>query len=110
MISQSPKIVYYRNNLSSYISSWRLLMSQIFKIYPPNIPQELISLGDNTYDLSVMLSHLDIKLTTLEDAPLIAGQQIDSLAYAEARSFLKVCYLLVRILFDDISAKVLSDP
>jgi hypothetical protein len=82
-------------------------MSQILKVQPPiDIPQELVSLSDNTHDLSVMLSYLDVKLTILEETPLIAGQQIDNLAYAEARSFLKVCYLLVRILFDDISGVI----
>jgi len=53
-----------------------------------------------------MLSYLDVKLTILEETPLIAGQQIDYQAYSEARSFLKVCYLLVRILFDDVSGVI----
>jgi hypothetical protein len=107
MTSQKLKAVYHKNNLSGYIGNWRLLMSQILKVQPPiDIPQELVSLSDNTHDLSVMLSYLDVKLTILEETPLIAGQQIDNLAYAEARSFLKVCYLLVRILFDDISGVI----
>jgi hypothetical protein len=67
------------------------------------IPATFESLQNNTYDLSVMLSYLDARLTILEKTPLIAGQRIDDQAYAEARSFLKVCYLLIRILFDDVS-------
>jgi hypothetical protein len=107
MPSQKLKAVYYKNNLSGYISNWRLLMNQIWRVQPTiNIPQELVSLGDNTYDLSVMLSYLDAKLTILEETPLVAGEQIGYLAYAEARSFLKVCYLLARMLFDDISGVI----
>jgi hypothetical protein len=102
MTLQKLKAVYYQNNLSSYISNWRFLMSQILKQPPINIPQELVSLGDNTHDLSVMLSYLDAKLTILEETP-ITPTQFPYEAYAETRSFLKVCYLLVRILFDDIS-------
>ena len=103
MTSQKLKNINYYNNLNGYIGNWRMLMSQIMKRPPIDIPQELVSLGDNTHDLSVMLSYLDSRLTTLEETPIVAGTHIDYLAYAEARSFLKVCYLLVRILFDDIS-------
>lgn len=107
MTSQKVKTVYHKNNLTDYISNWRFLMSQILKVRPPiDIPQELVSLGDNTHDLSVMLSYLDARLTILEETPFVAGQQIDDLAYTEARSFLKVCYLLIRVLFDDISGVI----
>ena len=107
MTSQRPKIIHHQNNLSGYVGNWRLIMNQMLKVQPPvDIPQELVSLGDNTHDLSVMLSYLDVKLTILEETPLIAGQQIDYQAYSEARSFLKVCYLLVRILFDDVSGVI----
>lgn len=50
-----------------------------------------------------MLSYLDDNLTILEETPLTAGTQINYQAYASARSFLKVCYLLLRILLDDVS-------
>ena len=107
MSSQKLKVVHHQNDLSGYIGNWRLLMNQILKVRPPiDIPQELVSLGDNTHDLSVMLSYLDARLTILEETPLVAGQQIDDLAYTEARSFLKVCYLLIRVLFDDISGVI----
>jgi hypothetical protein len=106
MVSQKLAAVYYHNSLSGYIGNWRLTMSQILKQPPINIPQELISLDDNTHDLSVMLSYLDARIIILEETPFVAGQQIDYLAYAESRSFLKVCYLLVRILFDDLSGVI----
>jgi len=50
-----------------------------------------------------MLAYLDDNLTVLEETPLIAGQRIDYQAYAEARVFLKACYIFFRILLDDIS-------
>ena len=107
MSSLKLKVVHHQNDLSGYIDNWRLLMNQILKVRPPiDIPQELVSLGDNTHDLSVMLSYLDTRLTILEETPFVAGQQINYLAYAEARSFLKVCYMLVRILFDDVSGVI----
>lgn len=103
MTSQRPNGICHKNNLSGYVSNWRLTMNNIFQVQPPiGIPQELVSLGDNTYDLSLMLSYLDDKLTTLEDTRLTPNQ-FNYLAYAEARSFLKVCYLLLRILLDNVT-------
>jgi hypothetical protein len=82
-------------------------MNNVLKIQPPvDIPQALVSLGDNTHDLSVMLSYLDVKLTILEETTFIAGQQIDYQAYSDARTFLKICYLLVRILFNDVAGVI----
>ncbi|MCJ7790878.1 MAG: hypothetical protein MUP49_00435 [Dehalococcoidia bacterium] len=82
-------------------------MNHVLRIQPPvDIPQALVSLSDNTRDLSVMLSYLDVNLTRLEETPLVAGQQIDYQAYSDARTFLKICYLLVRILFDDVSGVI----
>jgi hypothetical protein len=107
MTSQRLKAIHYRNNISSYVGNWRSLMNQILGVQPPiGIPQVLFSLHDNTNDLSVMLSYLDKKLTILEGTPHAVGTQIDYQAYSEARSFLKVCYLLVRILFDDIAGVI----
>ena len=104
MTSRRLKIIHHQSDLISYISEWRSTMNYVLKIQPPvDIPQALLSLGDNTHDLSVMLSYLDARLTILEETPFVAGQQIDYQAYAEARSFLKVCYLLVRMLLDDVS-------
>ena len=107
MTSRRLKIIHHQSDLISYISEWRSTMNYVLKIQPPvDIPQALISLGDNTHDLSVMLSYLDVKLTILEETPLIAGQQIDYQAYSDARTFLKICYLLVRILFNDVAGVI----
>ena len=95
MTSRKLKIIHHQSDLIGYVSEWRHIMNHVVQIQPPvDIPQALVSLGDNTHDLSVMLSYLDVKLTILEETPLIAGQQIDYQAYSEARSFLKVCYQL----------------
>lgn len=69
---------------------------------PIDIPQEVVSFNDNSYDLSLMLSYLDDNLTILENKP-ITPKEFDYMAYAKARSFLKVCYLLLRILLDNVS-------
>ena len=107
MTSRRLKIMHHQSDLVSYVGNWRLRMNQmnqILNVQPPvDIPQALVSLGDNTRDLSVMLSYLDGKLTILEETPLIAGQEIDYQAYSDARTFLKMCYLLVRILFNDVA-------
>ena len=102
-IPRLKRYIQYKNSLSTYIGSWRLILHQISKGQQHvDIPRELISLNDNTYDLSLMLSYLDNKLTILEVTPLTPNQ-FNYQAYAESRSFLKVCYLLTRILFDDVS-------
>lgn len=110
MASQKIKAVCHTNDLGSYIGNWRITLYQlnrILKIQPPTkIPQQFVSFGENRHDLSLMLSYLDTNLTILERTKCIARQQIDSEAYGEARSFLKVCYLLVRILFDDIAGVI----
>jgi len=107
MTSRRLKIIHHQSDLNYYISEWRLTMNHVLKIQPPvDIPQALVSLGDNTRDLSVMLSYLDVKLTILEETPHKAGQQIDYQAYSDARTFLKICYLLVRILFNDVAGVI----
>jgi len=107
--------VQHKNCLSTYLSDWVTMMRHVYINIKPElaqyynltkIPTTFESLQSNTYDLSVMLSYLDVKLTILEETPFIAGQQIDYQAYSEARSFLKVCYLLIRILFDDVSGVI----
>ena len=107
MTSQRLKITHHQDSLTNYISNCLYPLNHVLKIQPPfDIPQALVSLGDNTRDLSVMLSYLDVQLTILEETPPIAGQQIDYQAYSDARTFLKMCYLLVRILFDDVSGVI----
>ena len=107
MTSRRLKIIHHQSDLIYYIGEWRSTMNYVLKIQPPvDIPQALVSLGDNTRDLSLMLSYLDVKFTILEGTPLIAGQEFDYQAYSEARTFLKICYLLVRILFNDVAGVI----
>ncbi len=101
------KIIHHQTDLTYYISGWRSTMNYILKKQPPvDIPQPLISLGDNTRDLSVMLSYLDVNLAILEETPPTVGQEINYQAYSDARTFLKICYLLVRILFNDVAGVI----
>jgi hypothetical protein len=95
--------INHKNNLSGYIGSWLTVMNHIKKTQPPiRIPRAVVSYNDNMYDLSLMLSHLDNNLTILEETPL-TPDKFDYLAYAQARGFLKVCYILLRILLDNVS-------
>jgi hypothetical protein len=95
--------INHKNNLSGYIGNWLVIMNHFKKTQPPiRIPQEAVSYNDNSYDLSLMLSYLDNNLTILEETPL-TPDKFDYLAYAQARAFLKVCYILLRILLDDVS-------
>jgi len=112
MNGETPIIAQHKNCLSAYLSNWITIMRYVLINIKPElaqrydltkIPITFESLHNNTYDLSVILSYLDVRLTILEETPLIAGQQIDYQAYAEARVFLKACYIFLRILLDDLS-------
>jgi hypothetical protein len=77
-------------------------MNQIKKTQPPErMPQEAVSYNDNTYDLSLMLSYLDNNLTILEETP-ITPEQFNHMAYAQARAFMKVCYMFICVILDDV--------
>jgi len=103
MAPSRPANINHKNNLSGYIANWLIMMNHLKKTQPPiRIPQAVASYNDNSYDLSLMLSYLDNNLTMLEETPL-TPDQFNYQAYAEARSFLKVCYILLRILLDDLS-------
>jgi len=98
--------INHKNNLSGYIGNWLTVMNHIKKTQPPiRIPRVVVSYNDNMYDLSLMLSYLDNNLTVLEETPP-TPDKFDYLAYAQARAFLKVCYLLLRILLDDVSGVI----
>ncbi len=103
MAQDRRTIINHKNNLSGYIGSWLNVMNNIKKTQPPiRIPQEVVSYNDNTYDLSLMLSYLDNNLKILEKTPL-TPDKFDYLAYAQARAFMKVCYMFLRIILDDVS-------
>jgi hypothetical protein len=79
------------------------MMNHIKKTQPPiRMPQEAVSYNDNIYDLSLMLSYLDNNLAILEETPL-TPDKFDYLAYAQARAFLKACYMFLRIILDNVS-------
>ena len=103
MAPSRPANINHKNNLSGYIGNW-LTMMNCLKKTPPfiRIPQEVVSYGDNIYDLSLMLSYLDNNLTMLEEKPL-TPDEFGYMAYAQARGFLKVCYLLLK--YDSINDK-----
>jgi len=103
MTSQRTISVVHKNDLSAYLGDWKNVMNIILKAQPPvSLPQTLISFSNNTYDFSLMLAYLDDRLTVLEETPLTPNQ-FNYQAYAEARVFLKVCYIFFRILLDDVS-------
>jgi hypothetical protein len=103
-MAQAKRInISHKNNLSGYIGDWIVVMNHIKKAQPPvGIPRATVSYNDNIYDLSLMLSYLDANLRVLEETPL-EPDKFNYLAYTQARSFLKVCYILLRILLDDVS-------
>jgi len=95
--------INHKNTLSGYIGNWLIVMNHFKKTQPPiRIPHEAVSYNDNMYDLSLMLSYLDNNLTILEETPL-TPDKFNYLAYAQARAFLKVCYMFLRIILDDVS-------
>lgn len=95
--------VTHKNNLSTYLGDWKNTMYMFSKAQPPmSLPQPLVSFGNNTHDLCLMLAYLDDKLTVLEETPLTSSQ-FNYQGYAEAGVFLKASYLFFRILLDDIA-------
>ena len=103
-MAQSRKTnINHKNSLSGYIGNWLTVMNHIKKTQPPiRIPRVVVSYNDNMYDLSLMLSYLDNNMTILEETPL-TPDKFDHLAYAQARLFLKACYMFLRILLDNVS-------
>ncbi len=104
-------IVQYKNCLSTYLSDWMTTMrvvgsAKMKAVHHHNLsknPTPFESLHDNTYDLSFVLAQLDSRLRVLEERPV---SQLDFLAYAEARVFLKAFYVFFRILLDNLSGVI----
>lgn len=95
--------VVHKNNLSTYLGDWRTFQNVVLRKRPPlDIPQTFISFSENTYAFSLMLAYLDYNLRILEKIPSKTSQ-LNYMAYAEARVFLKTCYIFFRILLDDLS-------
>lgn len=108
MTSQRPIRIVHKNDLSAYLGDWENMMSMMSKIKPeesqhyrvPRIPTPFESFHFDSHDLSVLLAYLDDSLTILEGTPL---SQFNGQAYAEARVFLKTCFIIFPILLDDLS-------
>lgn len=96
----------HNNSLGGYIGSWLVRINLLKKSERPcAIPRAVNSYNDNLYHLSLMLSHLDNNLTRLEQTTP-TPENFDYFAYAQARAFIKVCYILLRILLDDICGTI----
>jgi len=104
--------IQHKNEFSTYLGNWMTMMRMVINITRPEvaqrhdltrIPTTFESLSNNTYDLSVVLVHLDSRLRVLEEKPI---HQLDLRAYAEARVFLKAFYVFFRILLDDVSGVI----
>jgi hypothetical protein len=104
--------VVHKNDLSTYLGDWKNVMNMLSntmsKMKPeesqdyrvPRIPTPFESFHFDSYDLSVLLAYLGDSLTILEETPL---SQFNDRAYAEARVFLKMCFIIFPILLDDLS-------
>lgn len=109
MKSQSiPIIVQHKNCLTTYLSDWMMMIKMLNNKVPHcydlnRVPTTFESLSNNTYDLSVVLANLHSRLQLLEEKPL---NQLDSLAYSEARVFLKAFFVFFRILLDNVSGVI----
>lgn len=65
-------------------------------------PKQFESFSFNSDDLSVLFTHLDDSLRVLEETP-ITPAQFSYQAYAEAKVFLKSCYVFFLVLLDDVA-------
>jgi hypothetical protein len=103
-------IVKHKNDFSSYLSDWfttlqmvRLnLRAQTQKTVLAK-PKVFQALGENKYELCLMLHHLHTRMHQLEERSVI---QIDLMSYSEARVFLKSVYIFCRILLDTVAAVI----
>jgi hypothetical protein len=103
-------IVIHKNDFCTYLSDWfnRLQMIRLnLQIQAKRTlgtkPKPFQALGDNTYELCLMLFYLDAKMRRLEES---SPNQIDLISYSEARVFLKSVYLFFRILLDTVAAVI----
>lgn len=108
MNKEKSIIAQHKNCLSTYLSDWMMMIktikpqgAQCYNL--TRVPTTLESLHNNTYDLSVVLAHLDSRLRVLEEKPI---SQLDLQAYAEARVFLKAFFVFFRILLDNVSGVI----
>jgi hypothetical protein len=101
-------IVRQKNDFSTYLSDWFTTLQMISlnlqtKKMLGTKPKPFHALGDNTYELCLMLFYLDTKMRRLEES---SPNQIDMMSYSEARIFLKSVYIFFRILLDTVAAVI----
>jgi len=107
--------IVHKNDLGAYLSDWKSQMNMMSSIigksvskaegqryHIARIPKPFESFSFNSNDLTTLLTYLDNRLRVLEETS-ITPRQFPYQAYAEARVFLKACYLFFRILLDDVA-------
>ena len=114
MSSPKPIIIVHKNDLNAYLGDWKTSMDIMGnaigrrvskeegeRYLIARLPKPFESFSFNSHDLSVLLSYLDDTLRVLEETPITATQ-FPYQAYAEAKVFLKSCYIFFLVLLDDI--------
>lgn len=103
-------IARHRNDFSTYLSDWFTCIQMMQKAGSAgnhrligSRPKPFRALWSNTYDLSLMLFHLDSKMNVLEKKPPL---ELDPKAYSECMVFLKASYIFYRILLDTLAAVI----
>lgn len=107
--------IVHKNDLRTYLSDWKICMNMMSNIISKSaskvegqryhiagIPKPFESFSFNSDDLTILLTHLDNRLRVLEESS-ITPSQFPYQAYAEAKVFLKACYLFFSILLDDVA-------
>lgn len=113
----SPKLIriVYKNDLRAYLGDWKNAMNILSnsisrrvskeegqRYHIARIPKTFESFSFNSDDLTILLSYLDNRLRVLEETS-ITPNQFPYQAYAEAKVFLKACYVFFLILLDDVA-------
>lgn len=109
-IPRSFRIIH-KNDLNAYLGNWKTMMTMMGRVkqerqehYPVRrLPTPFESYAFNTHDLSVLLYFLDENLRILEETPL---HQFNDQAYAEARVFLKMSFIVFPVILDDLSGVI----
>ena len=115
MSSTRPIRIVHKNDLLAYLSDWKNLMNMVSysiskrvseaegrRYHIARIPKLFESFSFDSNDLTILLTHLDNRLRVLEESS-ITPSQFPYQAYAEAKVFLKACYLFFSILLDDVA-------
>lgn len=114
MSSQRPVGIIHKNDLGAYLGDWKNTMQTMYSAITrrnpgeaqryriTRIPTPIESFSFNSGDFSILLRYLDDKLEILEQAQ-ITPNQFPYQSYADARLFLKVFFVFLRIQLDDLS-------